>query len=56
MATDQSSVDVRWRGPGGEQELDVYFGCDMDANRAMIDRLVRVPALLPIRDYIGARR
>jgi hypothetical protein len=56
MATDQSSVDVRWRGPSGEQELDVYFGCDMEANRVMIDRLVRAPALLPIRDFIGRRR
>ena len=56
MATDQSSLDVRWRGAGGEQGLDVYFGCDMETNRAMIDRLTGAPALLPIRDFIGRQR
>jgi hypothetical protein len=55
MATDQSSVEIIWRG-AAEQKLDVYYGCDMETNRVMFDRLVHAPSLLPIRDFIRPAR
>ena len=56
MATDLSSSEVTWRSRGQEQHLYVYHGCDMARNRALIERLVSAPGLLPIGDYISARR
>lgn len=55
VATDQGSVRIVWRGRA-EQSLSVYFGCDMDTNRAMFDRLASAPAVLPIGDFIRRRR
>ena len=57
MATDMPSVDVRWRSAGGaEQHLYFYYGCDMERNRAIAERLRSAPDLLPIRDLIGTPR
>jgi len=57
MATDLPSADVRWRGSdGAEQHLYFYFGCDMERNRAIADRLRAAPDLLPIDALIGRNR
>ena len=54
MATDLPSTDVRWRSAdGSEQHLYFYFGCDMERNRAIADRLRAAPDLLPIAELIG---
>ena len=53
MATDLPSAEVTWNGAGGQQQLHFYYGCDMQKNRAIADRLRRAPDLLPLRDYIG---
>jgi len=55
-ATDLPSAEVVWRSPRGEQRLYFYYGCDMERNRAIAERLTGAPALLPIGDYIEARR
>jgi hypothetical protein len=55
MATDLPSAKVTWEGQGGGRSLYFNYGCDMQRNRALAERLRRAPALLPIRDYIGAR-
>jgi hypothetical protein len=53
MATDMPSVNVTWRsGNGEEQGLYYYFGCDMEARRAMAERLRAAPPLLPIVGFI----
>lgn len=57
MATDLPSADVVWRtNDGAEQRLYFYYGCDMERNRAIAERLTAAPGLLPIGDYIGERR
>ena len=56
MATDLPSAEVTWRGPRGEQQLHFYYGCDMQKNRAIADRLRRAPGLLPVSAYIGTSR
>jgi hypothetical protein len=57
MATDLPSADVRWRSAdGAEQHLYFYFGCDMERNRAIADRLRVAPDLLPIGELIGRDR
>jgi len=56
MATDMPSAEVIWRSRRGEQALYFYYGCDMERNRAIAERLTGAPALLPIGDYIEARR
>ena len=54
MATDLPSADVRWHeADGAEQHLYFYYGCDMERNRAIADRLRAAPDLLPIGDLIG---
>lgn len=53
MATDLPSAQVTWSGPGGEQQLYFYFGCDMDRNQAIAERLRAAPRLLPIAGLIG---
>jgi hypothetical protein len=56
MATDLPSADVKWRTRGGgEQELYFYYGCDMEAKRAMAERLGSAPDLLPIASFIGGQ-
>jgi hypothetical protein len=53
MATDLPSADVKWRTSGGaEQELYFYFGCDMEKNRAIAERIRKAPDLLPIAQFI----
>lgn len=52
-ATDLPSAEVIWRSRRGEQSLYFYYGCDMEANRAIAERLSAAPGLLPIGDYIG---
>ena len=55
-ATDMPSADVAWHGAGGaQQRLSFYFGCDMERNRAIAERLRAAPDLLPIADLIGRR-
>ena len=57
MATDLPSADVTWRAAdGSEQRLHFYFGCDMERNRAMAERLESAPRLLPIGELIQAGR
>jgi len=56
MATDLPSAEVTWRSAAGEQQLYFYYGCDMQRNRAIAQRLDAAPALLPIGDLIGSRR
>jgi hypothetical protein len=57
MATDLPSADVKWRGDdGAEQHLYFYYGCDMERNRAIGERLRAAPDLLAIGDLIGANR
>ena len=53
MATDMPSAQVEWQnGDGSEQRLYFYYGCDMDRNRAIADRLSAAPELLPIGQLI----
>lgn len=56
MATDMPSAAVTWSSRRGEQRLNYYYGCDMQRYRELSRRLSRAPDLLPIGDYIGARR
>ena len=57
MATDMPSADVVWRNASGaEQHLYFYYGCDMERNRAIADRLRSAPDHLPIGDLIGPVR
>ena len=57
MATDQASADVKWdMHDGGGRELSFYYGCDMGARQAMVERLGNAPDLLPIGAFIGRRR
>jgi hypothetical protein len=56
MATDMPSATVTWTGRRGAQRLHFYYGCDMERNRALARRLSSAPGLLPIGDFIGARR
>jgi len=53
MATDLPSAQVTWAGAGGDQQLFFYFGCDMDRNQAIAERLRAAPRLLPITGLIG---
>ena len=57
MATDLPSAEVTWRMLGdGQQQLYFYYGCDMERNRPIAERLNRVPELLPIGEFISADR
>jgi hypothetical protein len=54
MATDLPSTEVTWFSQiGNSQSYYFYFGCDMEANRAIADRLRSAPSLLPISDMVG---
>lgn len=54
MATDLPSAEVTWLSQiGNSQSLYFYYGCDMEANRAMAERLRTAPNLLPIRELVG---
>ena len=56
MATDLPSAEVTWRSSRGTQSLYFYYGCDMQRNRALAERLSAAPGLLPIGDFIGSAR
>ena len=57
MATDLPSVEVTWETAGeARQQLYFYYGCDMERNRAIAERLTAAPGLLPIGDFIRAPR
>jgi hypothetical protein len=56
MATDMPSATVTWTGWRGTQRLHLYYGCDMERNRALARRLSSAPDLLPIGDFIGSNR
>jgi len=56
MATDLPSAEVTWRSRRGTQSLYFYYGCDMQRNRALAERLSAAPGLLPIGDFIQASR
>jgi hypothetical protein len=54
MATDLPSAEVTWFSQiGNSQSLYFYFGCDMEKNQAMAQRIRSAPSLLPIRELIG---
>jgi Domain of unknown function (DUF6438) len=56
-ATDLPSAEVTWEGEGGDRQLlYFYYGCDMERNRAIAERLSAAPSLLPIGDFIGPNR
>jgi len=58
VATDLPSVEVnRTQAMRGavQSHLYLYFGCDMDKNRAMADALGNAPDVLPIGELIGER-
>ena len=53
VATDLPSVTVRWQqGSGRAQSLYYYYGCDMEKNRSIAERLRRAPEALAIADLI----
>jgi len=54
QATDLPSVQVGWHSRRGHQELDFSYGCDMDRNRALAERLRSAPGLLPIAEFVGS--
>jgi hypothetical protein len=56
MATDLPSAEVTWRSRRGTQSLYFYYGCDMQRNRALSERLSAAPGLLPIGDFIAPPR
>ena len=56
MATDLPSAEVTWRSRRGTQSLYFYYGCDMERNRGIADRLNAAPGLLPIGDFIRPAR
>ncbi len=56
MATDLPSAEVTWRSRRGTQSLYFYYGCDMERNRAIAERLDAAPGLLPIGDFIRPSR
>ena len=54
MATDLPSAEITWFSQiGNSQSYYFYYGCDMEKNRAIADRVRRAPSLLPIREMIG---
>jgi len=53
-ATDLPSAEVVWFSQiGNSQSFYFYYGCDMEKNQAIGERLRRAPALLPIQEMIG---
>jgi hypothetical protein len=56
-ATDLPSAEVTWQSAGGDRQLlYFYYGCDMERNRAIAERLSAAPSLLPIGDFIAPPR
>ena len=56
-ATDLPSVELRWEyADARTSRLDYYFGCDMEANRAMADAIGNAPDLIAaLTPLIGER-
>ena len=54
QATDLPSVQVGWHSRLGHQELDFSYGCDMERNQALAERLRAAPGLLPIGEFLGS--
>jgi hypothetical protein len=53
-ATDMPSAEVTWFSQiGNSQNYYFYYGCDMEKNQAIAERLRRAPTLLPIGEMIG---
>ena len=52
MATDLPSAEVTWTGRGATRQLYFYFGCDMEKNRAIAERIRKAPERLPIARFI----
>jgi len=53
LVTDRPSTSVTWKNADGpKQSLYFYYGCDMDKNRAMAERLSGAPELLPVMAFI----
>jgi hypothetical protein len=55
-ATDLPSAEVTWRSRRATRSLYFYYGCDMDRNRAIAERLTAAPRLLPIGGFIRPAR
>jgi hypothetical protein len=55
QATDLPSVEVGWHSRLGHQQLSFSYGCDMERNRALAERLRSAPGLLPIAELVGSR-
>ncbi len=54
IATDLPSAEVTWFSQiGNSENYYFYYGCDMEKNAAIAERLRRAPSLLPIREMIG---
>ncbi len=54
MATDLPSAEVTWFSRIGNSQSSYFsYGCDMEANRAIAERLRSAPSLLPISEMIG---
>ena len=54
FATDMDGVDVRWtQADGSTDVLSAYYGCDMEANRALFDDLRTAIRQLPVANLIG---
>jgi hypothetical protein len=54
IATDMPSAEVTWFSQiGNSQGYYFYYGCDMEKNQAIAERLRRAPSLLPIQELIG---
>ena len=54
FATDMDGVDVRWTQVDGSADvLSAYYGCDMEANRALFDDLRAAVRQLPVAALIG---
>lgn len=55
FATDLDGVDVVWTDRAGRRDvLSAYFGCDMEANRAMFAELKAAIRALPVAALIGS--
>ena len=50
------SATVTWSDRRGTQRLHLYYGCDLERNRALARRLRTAPNLLPIGTFIGSPR
>ncbi|WEK47036.1 MAG: DUF6438 domain-containing protein [Candidatus Andeanibacterium colombiense] len=53
VATDSSSVDVRWSSPRGEDSLNWYLGCRVPALNAIEPDLRNAWQELPLDDLVG---